>query len=58
MSVRRAVEIFSPPVTAALKYLADLADGIVCKETFAKAAKTVEFMENCYKWRTRASVNA
>ena len=48
MNVRRAVELFSPPVTAAIKYLA-VQDG-VWNYNFTTSVATVEYMEMMYKF--------
>lgn len=50
MSIDQAVKIFSPDITSALSYLVDIADGIICKESFGNARATIRFMESCYKW--------
>ncbi|KAH8040855.1 hypothetical protein HPB51_013025 [Rhipicephalus microplus] len=49
MGVRTAIQIFSPPVTAALSFLKDQA-GHTCDTKFANVAPTVEFMTNMYRW--------
>lgn len=49
MSVRPAVQIFSPPVTAALQYMKDQA-GHTCDIEFAPVGPTVEFIKMMCKW--------
>ncbi|KAH7974015.1 hypothetical protein HPB49_008410 [Dermacentor silvarum] len=49
MGVRTAIQIFSPPVTAALSFLKDQA-GHTCDAKFASVGPTVEFMANMYRW--------
>lgn len=47
MNVRRAVQIFSPPVTAALKYLKNLK---FHRSDFANSGATIEFLSAMFKW--------
>ncbi|KAH8039806.1 hypothetical protein HPB51_008914 [Rhipicephalus microplus] len=49
MGVRTAIQIFSPPVTAALSFLKDQAVH-TCDTKFANVAPTMEFMTNMYRW--------
>ncbi|XP_064468483.1 uncharacterized protein LOC135379168 [Ornithodoros turicata] len=49
MNVKRAVEIFSPPVTAALRYLQEYGDSLG-HHGFDDSLPTIEFMELVYKW--------
>ncbi|XP_049522070.1 uncharacterized protein LOC125944788 [Dermacentor silvarum] len=49
MNVRRAVQVFSPPVTAALKLLTEQA-GHTCDASFAHFGSTVVFMDTMYRW--------
>ncbi|KAH7977477.1 hypothetical protein HPB49_001858 [Dermacentor silvarum] len=56
MSVRHAVQIFSPPVTAALRYLKDQA-GHTSDLEFRSVGPTVEFMSVMHKWFTLINVS-
>lgn len=47
MNVKRAIQLFSPDVTSALKYLQDQA-GHTCDVKYASAGATVCFMESVY----------
>ncbi|XP_064482840.1 uncharacterized protein LOC135395673 [Ornithodoros turicata] len=49
MNVKRAIQLFSPDVTAALKYLRDQA-GHTCDPLYADAGDTILFMESIYRW--------
>ncbi|KAH9384664.1 hypothetical protein HPB48_026675 [Haemaphysalis longicornis] len=49
MGVKTAVQLFSPPVTAALQYLKDQAGHTYGLE-FANVGPTVEFMQIMRKW--------
>ncbi|KAL1443477.1 hypothetical protein MTO96_045980 [Rhipicephalus appendiculatus] len=49
MGVKTAVQLFSPAVTAALKYMRDQA-GHTCDFDFALAEPTITFMEIMHKW--------
>ncbi|KAH6948106.1 hypothetical protein HPB50_022975 [Hyalomma asiaticum] len=49
MGVRTTVQVLSPPVTAALRYMKDQA-GHTCHLKFANVGPTVEFMSNMYRW--------
>ncbi|KAH7960441.1 hypothetical protein HPB49_019579 [Dermacentor silvarum] len=49
MNVKTAVRLFSPAVTAALKYLKDQA-GHSCDLEFALAEPTIRFIEVVQKW--------
>lgn len=49
MNVRRAVQVVSPPVTAALKLLKEQA-GHTCDASFAHVGPTVVFMDTMYWW--------
>lgn len=49
MNVRSAVQIFSPPVTAALSFMKDQA-GHTCDVDFASVEPTVEFMKTMHRW--------
>nr|XP_050022891.1 uncharacterized protein LOC126516841 [Dermacentor andersoni] len=49
MNVKRALEIFSPSVTAALEFLRGQA-GHSCDYSFAAAGPTITFMKNIYRW--------
>ncbi|KAG0413076.1 hypothetical protein HPB47_009788 [Ixodes persulcatus] len=49
MSVRPAVQIFSPPVTAASQHMKDQA-GHTCDVLFASVGPTVDFMLMMHKW--------
>lgn len=49
MGVRTEIQIFSPPVTAALSFLKDQA-GHTCDVKFVCVGPTVEFMSNVYRW--------
>ncbi|KAH6919407.1 hypothetical protein HPB50_029605 [Hyalomma asiaticum] len=45
----RAVQVFSPPVTAALKLLQEQA-GHTCDASFAGVGPTVQFMDTVHRW--------
>ncbi|XP_075746495.1 uncharacterized protein LOC142803981 [Rhipicephalus microplus] len=49
MNVQRAVQVFSPPVTAALKLLREQA-GHKCDASFAGVGATVQFMDTVHRW--------
>ncbi|KAH6939989.1 hypothetical protein HPB50_023869 [Hyalomma asiaticum] len=49
MNVQRAVQVFSPPVTAALKLLQEQA-GHTCDASFAGVGPTVQFMDTVHRW--------
>ncbi|KAH9368598.1 hypothetical protein HPB48_004051 [Haemaphysalis longicornis] len=49
MNVRRAVQVLSPPVTAALKLLKEQA-GHTCDASFANVGPTVVFMDIMHRW--------
>ncbi|KAH9382059.1 hypothetical protein HPB48_016506 [Haemaphysalis longicornis] len=49
MRVKTAVQLFSPPTTAALQYLKSQA-GHTCGLEFANVGPTVEFMQIMRKW--------
>lgn len=49
MNVRRAVEVVSPPVTAAMKLLKEQA-GHTCDASFAHNGATILFMDTMYRW--------
>ncbi|XP_075726358.1 uncharacterized protein LOC142768285 [Rhipicephalus microplus] len=49
MNVQRAVQVFSPPVTAALKFLQEQA-GHTCDASFAGVEATVQFMDTVHRW--------
>ncbi|KAH8009746.1 hypothetical protein HPB51_019057 [Rhipicephalus microplus] len=51
MNVRRAVQVVSPPVTAALKLLKEQA-GHTCDASFAHVGPTVVFIDTMYRWFT------
>ncbi|KAH7976056.1 hypothetical protein HPB52_008528 [Rhipicephalus sanguineus] len=51
MNARRAVQVVSPPVTAALKLLKEQA-GHTCDASFAHVGPTVVFMDTMYRWFT------
>lgn len=56
INVRRAVQVVSPPVTAALKLLKEQA-GHTCDASFAHVGPTVVFMDTMYRWFTLMDVN-
>lgn len=49
INVSRAVQVLSPPVTAALKLLQEQA-GHTCDMSFASVGPTVKFMDTIYRW--------
>ncbi|XP_077485881.1 uncharacterized protein LOC144096945 [Amblyomma americanum] len=49
MNVSRAVQVFSPPVTAALKLLQEQA-GHICDMSFAAVGPTIKFMDIMHRW--------
>ncbi|KAL1475603.1 hypothetical protein MTO96_037172 [Rhipicephalus appendiculatus] len=49
MNVQRAVQVFSPPVTAAMKVLQEQA-GHTCDASFAGVGPTVQFMDTVHRW--------
>ncbi|KAH7936780.1 hypothetical protein HPB49_003923 [Dermacentor silvarum] len=49
MNVQRAVQAFSPPVTAAMKLLQEQA-GHMCDASFAGVGQTVQFMDTVHRW--------
>ncbi|XP_064485417.1 uncharacterized protein LOC135397753 [Ornithodoros turicata] len=49
MNVMRAVQVLSPPVTAALKLLEQQA-GHTCDASFSQVGETVEFMDTMHRW--------
>ncbi|KAH7981571.1 hypothetical protein HPB49_025555 [Dermacentor silvarum] len=49
MNVQRAVQVFSPPVTAAMKLLQEQA-GHTCDASFAGVGPTVQFMDTVHRW--------
>ncbi|KAH8018240.1 hypothetical protein HPB51_000851 [Rhipicephalus microplus] len=49
MNVQRAVQVFSPPVTTALKLLQEQA-GHTCDASFAGVGATVQFMDTVHRW--------
>ncbi|XP_077492721.1 uncharacterized protein LOC144103890 [Amblyomma americanum] len=49
MNVSRAVQVFSPPVTAALKLLQEQA-GHTCDMSFAAVGPTIKFMDIMHRW--------
>lgn len=49
MAVKPAIQLFSPPVTAALLYMQGQA-GHTCDVEFASVGPTVEFMQIMHKW--------
>ncbi|XP_064480056.1 uncharacterized protein LOC135393663 [Ornithodoros turicata] len=49
MNVKRAVQLFSPDVTAALKFLKGQA-GHTCNPMYASSGPTILFMETLYRW--------
>ncbi|KAH8026692.1 hypothetical protein HPB51_024191 [Rhipicephalus microplus] len=49
MNVARAIQVFSPDVTAALEHLRDQA-GQTSSVSFAAAGQTIVFMQNIYRW--------
>ena len=50
MNVGRAVLIFSPPVTAAVKFLQKNSEKHQRAQNFKNASATITFLENFYKW--------
>ncbi|KAH7975773.1 hypothetical protein HPB52_005015 [Rhipicephalus sanguineus] len=56
INVRRAVQVVSPPVTAALKLLKEQA-GHTCDTSFAHIGSTVVFMDTTYRWFTLMDVS-
>ncbi|KAH7976578.1 hypothetical protein HPB52_016519 [Rhipicephalus sanguineus] len=56
MNARRAVQVVSPPVTAALKLLKEQA-GHTCDASFAHVGPTVVFMDTMYRWFTLMDVS-
>lgn len=49
MNVQRAVQVFPPPVTAAMKLLQEQA-GHTCDASFAGVVPTVQFMDTVHHW--------
>ncbi|KAH7938557.1 hypothetical protein HPB49_025092 [Dermacentor silvarum] len=49
MNVQRAVQVFSPPVTAAMKILQEQA-GHRCDASFVGVGPTVQFMDTVHRW--------
>ncbi|KAH7978666.1 hypothetical protein HPB49_006330 [Dermacentor silvarum] len=49
MNVQRAVQVFSPPVTAAMKLLQEQA-GHTCDASFSGVGPTVQFMDTVQRW--------
>ncbi|XP_070395811.1 uncharacterized protein [Dermacentor albipictus] len=49
MNVKRAIQVLSPAVTAALKLLQEQA-GHTCDASFAGVGPTVEFMDTVHRW--------
>ncbi|KAH7945188.1 hypothetical protein HPB49_007718 [Dermacentor silvarum] len=49
MNVQRAVQVFSPPMTAAMKLLQEQA-GHTCDASFAGVGLTVQFMDTVHRW--------
>ncbi|KAH7974354.1 hypothetical protein HPB49_014386 [Dermacentor silvarum] len=49
MNVQRAVQVFSPPVTAAMKLLQEQA-GHTCDASFAGVGPTLQFMDTVHRW--------
>ncbi|KAH8025915.1 hypothetical protein HPB51_014110 [Rhipicephalus microplus] len=49
MNVARAIQVFSPDVTAALEHLRDQA-GHTSSVSFAAAGQTIIFMQNIHRW--------
>ncbi|KAH7949036.1 hypothetical protein HPB49_004241 [Dermacentor silvarum] len=49
MNMQRAVQVFSPPVTAAMKLLQEQA-GHTCDASFAGVGPTVQFMDTVHRW--------
>ncbi|KAH8024181.1 hypothetical protein HPB51_022242 [Rhipicephalus microplus] len=56
MNVQRAVQVFSPPVTAALKLLQEQA-GHTCDASFAGVGATVQFMDTVHRWLVLMNVS-
>ncbi|KAH6925226.1 hypothetical protein HPB50_002011 [Hyalomma asiaticum] len=56
MNAKTVVQLFSPAVTAELKYMKDQA-GHSCDLEFASAELTITFMETIHKWFKRMDVS-
>ena len=56
MNVRRAILVFSPPVTAAIKFLMLHPNRHPKGSLFANAGSTIKFLKQFYKWFTMHDV--